>query len=170
MTEKRPQYTADMIKVLSASEAIRRRPAMYVGPVDDPLAATRLLQESLCLALDAACCGTCTRIDVTLHRDGSATVADDGPGLSLRPIRGGLTEAEVLLTCLFACRDHKADRRAGEAACQIGIAVTNALSEWLTVTTTYEGRRWRQRYERGVPQGPFEPADEGGGPASGTAL
>src|SRR4051794_37757225 len=69
MPDPARKYAADVIEVLASPEAIRRRPAMYLGPVDDPLAATRLLRESLCLALDAACCGACTRIDVTLHRD-----------------------------------------------------------------------------------------------------
>lgn len=151
-----PANLAGQIQVLSGTAAIRARPAMYLGSLDDPLAGTRLLQESLCLALDAACCGSCTRIAVTLHPDGSSTVADDGPGLSLEPSLDGRPEAELLMTELFACRERKDDARAGQVACGVGIAVMNALSEWCVLTTSHEGARWSQRYQRGIPLGPFE--------------
>jgi DNA gyrase subunit B len=147
-------YDAAHIEVLTAVEAIRRRPALYLGPLDDPSLFNRLIQESLCLAADEALSGYCTRVGVEVHRDGSVTVRDNGRGLPMAPDAAGRPLAEVLLTQLFACRDHK-DGRAAEACCQLGLVTVNAMSEWLRVRNFREGACWSQAYERGESLGPF---------------
>jgi DNA gyrase/topoisomerase IV subunit B len=152
------EYDESNIPILSsAAEAIRKRPAMYLGPLDDPLLLNRLLQESLCLAADEAMSGHCTAIRVHVEEDGTSTVRDDGRGLPMTPDETGRPLAERLLTELFACRAHKEDGRLAESCCQSGIVVVNALSEWLRLRNFRDGICWSQAYERGKPTGPFRP-------------
>jgi len=74
---------ADQIEVIPGLEAVRRRPSMYGGPTDEASTLSALVEQVMCASLDEAVAGRCTRIEVTLHDDGSATVADDGPGMSV---------------------------------------------------------------------------------------
>jgi DNA gyrase subunit B len=148
------RYDESHIRILTAVEAIRRRPAMYLGPLDDPTLLNRLIQESLCIAADEALAGHCTRVRVEVHRDGSVTVRDNGRGLPMTPDAEGRPLAERLLTQLFACREHK-DGRAAEACCQMGLVVVNAVSEWLRMRNFWDGTGWSQSYERGKSLGPF---------------
>jgi DNA gyrase/topoisomerase IV subunit B len=157
-------YDPGSIQVITPAEGIRSRPAMFIGPLDDPLLLNRLIQESLCIAADEALSGHCTRVRVEVRRDGSVTVRDNGRGLPMTPGAAGRPLAEILLTQLFACRAHK-DGRAAEACCQSGLVTVNALSEWLRVRNFRDGSCWFQAFERGKSLGPFrrEPA----GTASG---
>lgn len=157
-------YTEADIKVLTAVAAIRARPAMYLGPLDDPLLLNRLIQESLCLAADEALSGHCTRIRVEVSRDASVRIRDNGRGLPMTSDTEGRLLLERLLTKLFACREHK-DGRAAESCCQIGLVAVNALSEWFRVRNFRDGTCWSQDYERGEPLGPLraEPSTEESG-------
>src|ERR1700733_5508237 len=92
------------IEVLEGMEAVRRRPGMYVGPVDEPSTLSSLVEQVMCASLDDAVAGRCTRITVTLQVDGSARVDDDGAGFPVGQSRDGRSEAEVLMTVLHACR------------------------------------------------------------------
>lgn len=116
--------------------AIRSRPALYIGPLDRPAIGTFLLQEACCLAFDFAATGCCDRITITLREDGSACVADNGPGLPVSTVKFDRSMAEVLFTELFACRDWKSVHGVGSAACRSGIVAMNALSEFCHVRTT----------------------------------
>jgi len=145
---KNSTYPPYDIELLDSMTAIRRRPTMYVGPLDQPATVNALLAESLCIALDNAANGCTTEIDITLHENGGATVRDNGPGLSVYSASGEPTAIENLLTQLYACRDAKRTK-INESLCGIGIVVTNALSETLTFETVYEGWLWQQQYIRG---------------------
>jgi DNA gyrase subunit B len=155
------------IEVLTAIEAIRKRPSLYVGPLEDPALFNRLIQESLCIAADEALCGYCTRVRVEVRRDGSVTVRDNGRGLPMTRDASGRPLAEKLLTQVFACREHK-EGRAAAACCQTGLVAVNALSEWLLVKNFREGACWSQAFQCGEPLGPFR--HEPSGAQSGVEL
>jgi DNA gyrase/topoisomerase IV subunit B len=150
-----PQYTSDDIKVIDAMTAIRIRPELYVGPLDDAAAINTLLTEAMCIALDNITSGCANEVAITIHDDGSATVRDNGPGLNVDSVREGMTAIEMLLTQIYACREAKRNRIAAEL-CGAGIVVTNALSEWLEVETVQDGWLWHQRYIRGHADRPIE--------------
>lgn len=143
------------IQILSSAEAIRRRPEMYVGPLDDPRLFNRLVEDALCIAVDEVLCGHGTRIHVEVDREGSAWVRDDGRGLPMMPEPTGRSLAERLFTELFACKAVK-DGRAAGSCCRYGLAAVNALSEWLRVRNFRDGVCWTQAYERGEPLAPFD--------------
>jgi DNA gyrase subunit B len=153
-------YNAGNIQVLSGNEAIRRRPSMYIGPLDDPTLLNRLIQEALCVAVDEAVSGYCTEIHVEVHPGGQARVRDNGRGLPTKPTSEGQPLAEVLLTKLFACRDRKQNPEVSALCCDAGLVVTNALSEWLVVKNYREGVCWVQEYRRGEPLAPFRRESE----------
>lgn len=147
-------YHASNIPIISAIEAIRHRPAMYLGPLDEPSLLNRLIHETLCVAVDEALSGYCTEIRVEVDPGGSVRVQDNGRGLSMKPTPDGPPLAEVLLTQVFACREHKRNPDA-VGCCDVGLVVTNALSEWLVVKNCHEGVCWVQEYCRGQPLAPF---------------
>ena len=149
------KFTEDDIQTIDAMTAIRRRPEMYVGPLNDPAAINTLLTEALCIAVDNATSGCATEIAITIREDGSASVRDNGPGLNVDIVHDGMTAIEMLLTQLYACRDAKRNK-INESLCGVGIVVTNALSEWLSVETVQDGWLWRQRYTRGHADAPIE--------------
>ncbi len=158
------KYDESHIRVITAVEAIRGRPAMYFGPLDDPSLFNRLIQESLCIAADEALSGHCTRVRVEVRPDASVTLRDNGRGLPMTPDEEGRPMAEAILTQLFACRDYF-DRRPAEACCHFGLVTVNAVSEWFRVRNFREGDCWSQAYEHGKALGPFrrEPSGAGSG-------
>jgi DNA gyrase subunit B len=147
-------FDANDIAALTSAEAIRCRPEMYLGPLPDPTALNRLIQESLCLSVDAAVRGLCSEIAVAVHPSGVITVRDDGPGIDVEPDASGHVPAELLFTVLYACRAAKGASPAA-ACCQVGMVVINALSEWLRVRVFRNGGCWLQEYRAGLPQAPF---------------
>lgn len=148
-------YTDEEITPLNVMTAIRGRPQMYVGPLNDPVAVHVLLFESMCIAFDNAISGCATDVAVTLHADGSASVRDNGPGLNVEVVQDGLTAIEILLTKLYACREAKRNR-VNQSLCGIGVVCTNALSEWLTVEVVQDGWLWKQRFVRGYAEAPIQ--------------
>jgi len=137
------------IEVLSASEAVRRRPERYVGPLQNRLLPNVLLREALCCARDDALLGLCSAVEVTLASDGRARVRDDGPGLPLTPFPDGTRLAERYLTSLYACASAKPPKVA-DTTCVHGLAILNFLCASLTLRIFVDGAEWSQRYERGV--------------------
>jgi len=125
---------------------------MYVGPLDDPLLANRLLEEGLCLSIVSARKKEATKVSVRLGPDeGEATITDDGLGLPLKvhKLRGREDAlAESIFTQLYGCRDLK-DNNDDKAHCSMGIVVLNALCSSLDVWTWVEGNEWTMRFERG---------------------
>lgn len=146
-------YVATEIQVLEGMEAIRKRPAMYAGPLDE-MCPNRLVQETLCKTFSDACEGKTTRLDVHIGAKGSFGVTDNGPGWSVAMRRNGVTYAEELMTALFACKAEKSEETRG--LCNHGVVAVNALSSDGTLTTWTDNFEWTQFYEKGRPLGPIK--------------
>ena len=141
------QYSAESLQVLSGLEPVRRRPGMYTD-VSRP---NHLVQEVVDNSVDEALAGHAREVEVTLFKDGSIEVIDDGRGMPVddHP-EHGITGVELILTRLHAGAkfDDKSYTYAGGLH-GVGVSVVNALSEWLEVEVKRGGCVYRQRYESG---------------------
>lgn len=157
MAQENLAYEATDIEILEGLEAVRRRPGMYVGSTD-VRGLHHLIYEVTDNSIDEALAGACDRIEITIHADNTVTVVDNGRGIpvDVHP-QTGKSALEVVHTVLHSgAKFGGGGYKVASGLHGVGVSAVNALAEWLEVEVKRDGKKYFQRYERGVPATPVK--------------
>ncbi|SFP87766.1 DNA gyrase subunit B [Butyrivibrio proteoclasticus] len=171
MGNEEVQYGADQIQILEGLEAVRKRPGMYIGTTASR-GLHHLVYEIVDNSVDEALAGFCDHIEVTINEDNTIVVKDNGRGIPVDVNhKSGLTGVEVVFTILHAGgKFGGGGYKVSGGLHGVGASVVNALSEWLEVQVTRDGKVYQQRYERGKVCYPLKVVGDAPTNATGTRV
>jgi DNA gyrase subunit B len=169
--DKKNEYTAAQIQVLEGLEPVRKRPAMYIGSTDQS-GLHHCVIEIVNNSIDEALVGACDRVEVTLNKDGSITVTDNGRGIPVEPHpKYKVSALELAMTKLHAgAKFGTGGYKVSGGLHGVGSSVVNALSEWMTVEVKRNGKLWRQDYKRGTAKTKVKPVNKVPADETGTMV